>query len=188
MLLVATVVILAATISGYLTGTIDDLTSAEPLQAAFSADYTRDTAGDGYTLAITHQGGDALDTSAPDLMIEGARSRDTASPDNERAVYTDSKTFESTTGDRLNSGETVRLDRIHFSEVGGDPIDGTDYLDLDGTVIDPSRPGVPQRYRAVRAPEVDRPERLISSRREEPRSTAVPGTVRPPPRPPSGSY
>ena len=54
MLLVATVVILAATIGGYLTGTIDDLTSAEPLQAAFSADYTRDTVGDGYTLAITH--------------------------------------------------------------------------------------------------------------------------------------
>lgn len=136
MLLVATVVILAATIGGYLTGTIDDLTSAEPLQAAFSADYTRDTVGDGYTLAITHQGGDALDTSAPDLMVEGARSRDTANPDNKRAVYTDSNVFESTTGDRLNSGETVRLDRTHSSEAPeGDPIDGTDYLDLDGAAI-----------------------------------------------------
>ena len=101
MLLVATVVILAATIGWYLTGTIDDLTSAEPLQAAFSADYTRDTVGDGYTLAITHQGGDALDTSAPDLMVEGARSRDTANPDNERAVYTDSNVFESATSDQL---------------------------------------------------------------------------------------
>jgi flagellin-like protein len=70
-LLVAVVVVLAATVSIYLTGTADDLPSTDSPQAALSADYVRDTANDGYTLAVAYQGGDVLDTSALNLTVGG---------------------------------------------------------------------------------------------------------------------
>lgn len=134
-LMVAVVVVVAASTGAYLLDAGDGV--VESPQAAFSGDYVRDATGDGYTLAVTHDGGDGLDASALRVEVEGAWSRDTANADdNERAGYVADDALETAVGDRFESGETVRFDRTHFEEtVQETPIDDTDYLDLDAATV-----------------------------------------------------
>ena len=136
-LMIAVVVVLAASVGVYVLDAGDSVTKSP--QVTFSADYVRDTANDGDVLIVTLDGGDGLDASALRVTVEGAWSRDAEdADDNEPAVYIGAGAIESATRGRFESGETVRFGHSQFREEGGGNINdghGDDYLDLNAAVV-----------------------------------------------------
>lgn len=133
-LMVAIVVLLSAVIGGFLADASSNLTDAP--QATFAASYSDTPRGDGQTLNLTHQGGDTIQSARVHLTVDNAWSRDTANPDdNEGAVLASPRPSGAFSNGSLAASRGIRLNRTHFIEPNGDPIDGTDYLDLDTATV-----------------------------------------------------
>ncbi|MFB6309513.1 MAG: type IV pilin [Haloarculaceae archaeon] len=131
-LIVAIVVILAATVSVYALGFGDRTRSPTP-NIAITTEYNDSTAGDGHQLSLNVKSGDAVDTRNVTLTISGAESVDRGT-ESRTAVRVDGDQLADQAGSTLTAGTSIEITASTVTKESGS-WGADEYLDLSGATV-----------------------------------------------------
>lgn len=133
-LMIAIVVVLVGAVGAYVTGFSSQINDPAPSFVATTQIDTSTTANGQY-LNLTHEAGEAIDTSDLSVDVTGASYVDTTGGASGDATYTGT-ILEDQAGSEFIAGTTIVLDRRAFVEAGtSNDLTGTTHLDLDGATV-----------------------------------------------------
>lgn len=129
-LMVSIVVVLAGVVSVFALDFEGEVDEPAP-NVVVDASYNDVASGDGEWLNMTIDGGDSIDTSRLNLRVTGA----TVAGGGE-ATLKDSDIIADQTGDELSAGQSIRLNRTHFTNNSGTALSSSgDNVDLQDATV-----------------------------------------------------
>lgn len=128
-LMVSIVVVLAGVVSVFALDFEGEVNEPTP-NIAVGTSYNDDPSGDGEWLNMTVESGDQIDTSRLELRVSGATVVGGGD-----ATLKDADIIADQVGDELSAGQTIRLNRTHFTDSGGSVLSSPDHVDLQDATV-----------------------------------------------------
>lgn len=130
-LMVAIVVILAATVGVFVTQFGDDTEEKAPSIGA-TVEYDQSTSGTGQSITIEPKSGDNIAVSTLTIAVTGAEA---VGPGGSTSSVEYTGNALSTVGTELTAGDTLTIDKTHFEKSGGGSLGTDEHLDLSDATV-----------------------------------------------------
>jgi FlaG/FlaF family flagellin (archaellin) len=128
-LMVSIVVVLAGVVSVFALDFEGEVDDPAP-NVVVDASYNDVASGDGEWLNMTVDGGDSIDTSRLQLRVSGATVDGSGD-----ATLIDADIIATQVGDELSAGQTIRLNRTHFTDSTGSVLSSGQPVDLQDATV-----------------------------------------------------